>query len=92
MRHINISTDILPIGEFKTSMAKVFAEIKENHAHLVITQNGRAAGVLMSPEEYDNLRDSKLFTDSVVRGIKDADEGRVFTKKEVLDKLKLHRD
>jgi len=91
MRHINISTDIIPIGEFKASMAKVFVDIKEKGAHLVITQNGRAAGVLLSPEEYERLRETKLFTDSIARGLRDADDGHVYTANEVTEQLKLNR-
>jgi antitoxin YefM len=87
MKSISIANDIIPIGEFKTKIAKWFRSIQENGQPLIITQNGRPAGVLISPQDYDELVYRRSFLQSIERGINDADEGRLFTTEELLSKL-----
>jgi len=87
MRTLSISNDIIPIGEFKTKIAKWFKSIQETGQPLIITQNGRPAGVLLSPQEYDELIYRRSFLLSVDRGIDDAENGRLFTAEEVMSKL-----
>ena len=87
MRILSISNDIIPIGEFKTKIAKWFKSIQETGQPLIITQNGRPAGVLLSPQEYDELIYRRSFLLSVDRGIDDAENGRLFTAEEVRSKL-----
>jgi len=48
----------------------------KNKSPLIITQNGKPAGVLLSPGEYDELVYKKAFLDSVGRGIADTESGR----------------
>jgi antitoxin YefM len=87
MRTFSISTDIIPIGEFKQKISKWFKSVQETGQPLVITQNGRPAGVLLSPEEYDELVYQKSFLDSVQRGINDIEKGNIYTTEQVLQKL-----
>lgn len=54
---------------------------------MIITQNGRPAGVLISPEEFDLLRETKRFTESVSRGLKDSENGEVFTGEQLREEL-----
>jgi prevent-host-death family protein len=87
MRTLSVTNDIIPIGEFKTKIAKWFKSIQETGQPLIITQNGRPAGVLLSPQEYDELIYRRSFLLSVDRGINDAENGRIFTTEEVMSKL-----
>ena len=64
MRNILVSSDIIPVGQFKSNLAKYLKEIQVHKNSLIITQNGKPAGVLISPEEFDKLRETKLFIDS----------------------------
>ncbi len=87
MKTISISNDIVPIAEFKTSISKWFKSLQNTGHPLIITQNGKPAGVLLSPTEYDGLVYRKSFLDSVERGISDADSGRTYSTKEIKAKL-----
>jgi prevent-host-death family protein len=87
MKTISISNDIVPIAEFKTSISKWFKSLQNTGRPLVITQNGKPAGVLLSPTEYDELVYRKSFLDSVERGISDADSGRTYSTGEIKAKL-----
>ncbi|MFQ5603921.1 MAG: type II toxin-antitoxin system Phd/YefM family antitoxin [bacterium] len=87
MKHLNISNDIVPIGEFKSSLSKWLKKIQNTGHPLVITQNGRPAGVLLSPSEYDELVYKRHFLDSVNRGLSDAESGNVYSTKELKKEL-----
>ncbi|MCK4543129.1 MAG: type II toxin-antitoxin system Phd/YefM family antitoxin [Spirochaetales bacterium] len=91
MRNLHISKDIVPIGEFKSGLSKWIKNIQKTGHPVIITQNGRPAGVLLSPIEYDELIHNKSFIDSVNRGISDAEGGNVYTKDELAKELKLRR-
>ena len=83
MKTISIKNDIVPIAEFKTSISKWFKNLQGTGHPVIITQNGKPAGVLLSPDDYDELVYNKAFLDSVGRGIADADSGRTQTTKEL---------
>jgi prevent-host-death family protein len=91
MKTISIKNDIVPIAEFKTKLAKWFKSLHDTGRPLIITQNGKPAGVLLSPEDYDELVYKKLFLDSVSRGIADADSGRTLSTKELRAELTSRR-
>ena len=92
MKIISVSNDIVPLSEFKTSISKWLKNVQNTGHPLIITQNGRPAGILLSPSEYDDLIHNKLFIDSVNRGISDVDTGNVYNSKELRDELKKRRD
>jgi antitoxin YefM len=60
LKTISISNDIVPIAEFKTGISKWFKYIQEAGHPLIITQNGKPAGVLLSPGDYDELVHNKV--------------------------------
>ena len=91
MKHIRISNDIIPIGEFKTGISKWLRNINETGHPLIITQNGKPAGVVLSPSEYDALVHHKLFLESVGRGLDDADSGNVYAAQEIGSELERRR-
>jgi antitoxin YefM len=79
MKNISVSNDIIPVGEFKSKLAYFLKEIQEKGNALVITQNGKPAGVLLSPIEFDELRQTKQFIESVARGLSNAEKGEVYS-------------
>jgi len=84
---LHISEDILPVGELKTHPGRVLRRLREDGRPLVITYHGRAAGVLVSPEDYDRLRERERFVESVHEGLADAEAGRVITDAELGERL-----
>ncbi|MBW2560962.1 MAG: type II toxin-antitoxin system Phd/YefM family antitoxin [Deltaproteobacteria bacterium] len=83
MKTISISNDIVPIAEFKAGISKWFKGIQKSGHPLIITQNGKPAGVLLSPSDYDELVYKKAFLDSVGRGMADTENGNVYSTKEL---------
>lgn len=91
MKEIAIASDIIPVGEFKTGLSKWLKSVQNNRHPLIITQNGRPAGVLLSPEEFDRMRYTERFVDSVKRGLADAESGRVYSTQQLRKELHKRR-
>lgn len=91
MKTISISSDIIPIAEFKTNISKWFKILQTSRHPLIITQNSKPAGVLLSASDYDELVYRKSFLDSVERGIADVESGRTQTTDELRIALRTRR-
>jgi antitoxin YefM len=91
MKAISISNDIVPIAEFKTNISKWFKTLQTSGHPLVITQNSKPAGVLLSAADYDDLVYRKSFLDSVEKGIADVENGRAQTTDELRKALEVRR-
>ncbi len=85
MRPINVSQNIVSLSDFKNKASKMLHEIRSSHRPLVITQNGKAAAVLISPSDFDLLTEQVRFVDAVQRGLADVQNGRVLPDED-LDK------
>ena len=88
---INISTDIIPIGEFKKQMTKWLRTAKNTGHPLVITQNGKPAAVVLSPEEFDKMEYQMRFLKSVNKGLKEVESGDVLSTDQIRTELKKQR-
>ena len=91
MKEVQISNGIVPLGEFKAQAAKLLKRIGESGQPIVITQNGRPAGVLLSPREYDRIQERQRFLESIAAGLADAESGRVMATMELRERLRAWR-
>ena len=71
------SRDVVPIGEFKTNASKFLRGLRRSQRPVVITQNGKPAGVLITPEDFDLMQEHLRFLDAVRAGVADSEEGRL---------------
>lgn len=58
---------------------------------MVITQNGKPTGVVLSPEDYDELIYQKTLIDSINKGLEDVEKGNVFSTEQLKAELKKRR-
>jgi len=91
MKIIRFADDVVPIGAFKSKAAAWLERLRTSGHSIVITQNGVAAGVLMSASEYDRLQEKERFLESVAKGLADAEAGRVMDISEVRRRLSARR-
>jgi prevent-host-death family protein len=77
IRNVRISENFVPVSEFKAQAAAWLRKAGETGAPIVVTQNGKPAGVLLSPEVFDELTEQARFMAAVEEGLADADSGRV---------------
>jgi prevent-host-death family protein len=83
MAPLHVATDIVPVGELKVQAAKLLRRVREERRPVVITQHGKPAGVLISPEEYDRLVDRERFISALEEGLQDSAAGRTLTNEEL---------
>ncbi|MFO8073922.1 MAG: type II toxin-antitoxin system Phd/YefM family antitoxin [Polyangia bacterium] len=87
MSGLKVSEDIVPMSEFKARAKEWLGRVARSGAPVVITQNGRAAGVLLSPRAYDLLTERARFVEAVGEGLTDANAGRVTPHEEIVAEL-----
>ena len=76
---------IAPISEVRGNLPGFIKKIRGVGKHLVITRNGKAAAVMLSPEELETLEikaNQKLMR-SLVRGQEDIKAGKLFSHRDV---------
>ena len=77
MSTIQISEDILPLGQFKIQASALLKSINSSNRSIIITQNGKPAAVVLSPSEFDRLNTQPRFLSAVQKGLEDVQAGRV---------------
>jgi len=88
MRPLRVSQNIVPVSDFKAKAADWLRRLVASSEPVVITQNGKAAGVLLSPAAYDELTERFRFTRSVEEGLADVEAGRVTPHEEVVGEMR----
>lgn len=83
MAPLRVSCDIVPLGEFKAHASQWVRRLRKERGPFVITQNGRPAAVLVSPEEYDELQDRAQFLSAAAEGLSDSEAGRTISDEEL---------
>jgi prevent-host-death family protein len=91
MHDVRLSEDVVPIGHFKGQAARWLKRAGQTGQPVVITLNGKVAGVVLSPAEYDRLQDRLRLLEDVLAGMQDADAGRLHSTAEVRKELGLRR-
>ena len=93
MKALKISQDVVTLAEFKNQAAKLLERISNSSQPLLITQNGKPAGVLLSPAEFDRIQEheNSRFIAAVTRGLEDADNGKTLTSKQLKSHLGLKK-
>ncbi|MCC7542702.1 MAG: type II toxin-antitoxin system Phd/YefM family antitoxin [Deltaproteobacteria bacterium] len=76
---LQVAEDIVPIGELKAHLSEKIRALKGTRRPLVVTQNGKAAAVMLAPEVFDRLTTQARFVAAVQDGLTDLDAGRVVT-------------
>lgn len=87
-RNVRISENFVPVSEFKAQAAEWLRKAGETGAPIVVTQNGKPAGVLLSPQAFDELTEQARFVAAVEEGLADADAGRVHSHASVERRMK----
>ncbi len=87
MRGVRVSEDFVPVSEFKAQAAEWLRRAAAKGAPVVVTQNGRPAGVLLSPEAFDELTERARLVAAVDEGLADVEAGRVHSHAQAVKRL-----
>lgn len=77
MNPIQVSQDIVPLGDFKSQASRILRRLREKDRPIIITQYGKPAAVLLTPQEFDRLTERQRFVEAVQEGLQDSAAGRV---------------
>lgn len=91
MRHMMKAirpADVVPIGEFKNQVASWFQRLRTSGHPVVITQNGKTAGILLSPMEYEKIQYDQALASSIDSGLAELDAGKGINTDELEHRLK----
>ena len=77
MKNFQVSEDIVSLSDFKNQASKMLHQMQHSQRPIIITQNGRPAGVLISPAEFDLFSERHRFIQAVQSGLDDIAQGRV---------------
>ena len=89
MKPIRTRRSTVHIGAFQRHDSHIVRGIARHGRPVVITQNMRAAGVIISPEELDRLTERERFVAAVERGLAESDRGELVADDD-LDALLSH--
>jgi prevent-host-death family protein len=84
-----VMQETLPLAEIKAHLSEIVDRIEHEHDRVVLTRNGRAAAVIMSPDDLEALEDTlALLSDptaleEIDRARKDVARGKVITAEEL---------
>ncbi len=89
---IVVMSETLPLAEIKAHLSEIVDRVEHEHDRVVLTRNGRAAAVIMSPEDLEALEDTlDLLSDpkalkEIDRARQDVARGKVVTGEELRTK------
>ena len=87
MKNILLSENVVPIAEFKAKTALWLEKIRTIGNPIMITQNGKPAGILVSPIDYDRALEKDRFVESIRKGLTDADKGHMLSTEQLKKRL-----
>lgn len=89
-----LDTDVIPFSEYRKNLSSFFKQTSETHRPILVTQNGRAATIVMNVSDFEDtwnvwetLRDQIAMRADVEAGIRELDAGMGIPHEEVFDKL-----
>ncbi len=68
--------DIVPITDLRQDAAAVLRRLRGSREPLVITQRGRAAAIMLSPEAYERSRHELALLRLLARGEREISQGK----------------
>ena len=88
---MHLSQHIKPISYLKANAAKLAAELKANGAPYLITQNGEAAMVVQSVQEYEQTQETMAMLKMLAQSEKNIEQGNIISADEAFSQLRKRR-
>jgi len=88
---MKISQYTKPISYLKANAAKVAKELKSNGTPYLITQNGEAAMVVQSVQEYEQTQETIAMLKMIAQSEQDIETGKHVSIEEAFQKIRRYR-
>jgi antitoxin YefM len=83
---------VVPFTEARSDLSALLDEVLARHEHVVITRNGRPAGVLLSPDEWESVQETlEVLADAeLMEALRESEDDVRAGRLESLDEVKRH--
>ncbi len=88
---MKLSKNTKPISYLKANAAKVAEELKSNGEPYLITQNGEAAMVVQSVQEYEQTQETLAMLKMIAQSEKDIEQGHLVSIDDAFSELRKRR-
>ena len=75
MKTLDLKRDLIPVSEFRSNAAALLKRLQEGD-RLILTQNGKAAGVLLGVDEYQEMEIRMKELEAIAYGLLDLRKGK----------------
>ena len=83
MKHSRLSKDLIPVHELQENLASLLDRPAETGRPIVVTQNGKAAAVLVSPWMLDEIEEQSEVVAEILAGLREVAAGEVVDDEDV---------
>lgn len=82
----------VPLAQARADLSRLIDEAVRTHQRVEVTRKGRRAAVIISAEDYDSIMETLdiLSDQELVREIRDAERGQVYSLEEVTEGMRAH--
>ena len=83
MKRPALKQDLVPVQEFRAGLAAWLSHLERTGRPIVLTQRGRAAGVLVTPAMLDELDEGREVIRKTLQGLRQARAGQLVDDRDV---------
>ena len=87
MNTIRLNQDIIPLSEFRASVASSIEHLKKTQRPALLTQHGKGVAVLLDVDEFEVMRERLEILEDVQAAREDITKGRVYSAEEVRERI-----
>jgi len=87
VNRVLLGRDLVPVNELRANLASVLKKVEETRHPVVITQRGRAAAVLVHPDDLDELAEQRELVQKVLRGLSESEAGELIDDDDVWSEI-----
>ena len=87
IRSINLTEDVIPLSEFRSTIADCFARTRKTHRPLLVTQNGRASSVVLDVADFQKMQETIELWNDFRTAEAELDAGRGISHAQVMSEL-----
>lgn len=84
---LDILEGIIPLSSFRQSSKAHLQKINKTNKALILTQNGKSAAVLLTPQAYQKLEYERELFKAIAEGEKDIEEGNTVSHEVLFKEL-----
>jgi prevent-host-death family protein len=86
MKTLDLERDLVPVSEFRSNAAALLKRVQEG-SRLILTQNGRAAGVLLGVRDYKEMETRLMELEMAVNSLIEVGKGHWTDKDEAMKRI-----